>query len=56
MIDMQALRFVPVFLLSAALMIISSLPVRNKNKYIWLITSFILWLVSFLFAIGVFDK
>ena len=50
---MAALRFVPLIILTIALAITSFL--RKKGKLPWLIVTFILWLIAFLYAIRVFD-
>lgn len=50
----QAIKFVPLMLMTLALGIVSSL-VKKKKRTPWLIISFILWLLTFLYAIGVFN-
>lgn len=54
-ITLQALNFVPVMLSTLALILISFL-VKKKKKLPWLIVAFIIWLITFLFAIGAFKR
>ncbi len=50
----EALKFVPLGIMTLTLGILSSFKKTRENKTS-LITAFILWLLTFLFAIGVFD-
>jgi putative effector of murein hydrolase len=51
----EVLRFIPTIIMTIALFIIS-FAVEKKKRMPWLISAFIAWLLTFLYAIGVFDK
>jgi hypothetical protein len=51
----QAIKFIPLMLSTLALGI-ASFMVKKKNKLPWLIVAFIIWLLTFLYAIGMFNK
>lgn len=52
---MEAIKFIPLMLITLALGIVSFYAKKRKNLP-WLIVAFILWLLTFLFTIGAFDK
>ena len=51
----EILRFIPTIIMTIGLFIISFV-VKKKKRMPWLITAFIAWLLTFLYAIGIFDK
>lgn len=52
---MSAINFIPLMLSTLALAVVSFLAKKQKNTT-WLIVAFIIWLITFLFAIGIFNK
>jgi len=49
----QALRFIPLTLSTLGLILVSFFA-KNKKKLNWLIIAFIIWLLTFFYAIGIF--
>lgn len=52
---MDAINFIPLMLTTLALAI-ASFSVRKKKNLPWLIIAFIVWLITFLYTIGVFNR
>lgn len=52
---MEAINFIPLMLTTLALAI-ASFSAKKKKNLTWLIIAFIVWLVTFLYTIGVFNK
>ena len=51
---MNAINFIPVMMSTFALAVTSFMAKKKKNLP-WLIVAFIIWLLTFLFTIGVFN-